>query len=191
MLLGVVVALVEEWNLYQSIRAQAAMDESRPAGAIVVLGAAEYNGLPSPVLKARLDHTFDLEERHLAPYVITTGGGGGDAHYTEGGVGRDYLIQRGVAAQKILSENQGGSTYSSVQAVAAILSRLHSRSCIVVSDGFHLYRLKIMLAKLGIRAYGSPVPASTIEEDPFLRTVYSLREVLLLNLWYQIGRAHV
>ena len=178
------VALVEEWNLYQSIRAQAVMDESRPAGAIVVLGAAEYNGLPSPVLKARLDHTFDLEERHLAPYVITTGGGGGDAHYTEGGVGRDYLIQRGVAAQKILSENQGGSTYSSVQAVAAILSRLHTRSCIVVSDGFHLYRLKIMLAKLGIRAYGSPVPGSTIEEDPLLRTVYSLREMLLLNLWY-------
>lgn len=183
-MLGLAAAVLWEWTIYQSVRAQAVKDEARPAGAIVVLGAAEYNGLPSPVLKARLDHTFDLEERHLAPYVITTGGGGGDAHFTEGGVGRDYLIQRGVAAQKILSENRGGSTYSSVQAVAAILHRLHASDCIVVSDGFHIYRLKVMLAKSGITAYGSPVPGSTIEDDPFLRTVYSLREVLLLSLWY-------
>ncbi len=173
-----------EWSLYRIIRQQATRDEAQPAGAIVVFGAAQYNGTPSPVFKARLDHAFDLEERGFAPTVITTGGRGGDPRFTEAGVGRDYLIQKGVAAEKILSETRSETSFESVQAVAGLLEKRHIETCIVVSDGFHLYRIKLMFAALGITVYGSPAPQSPIEADPFQRALYSLREMLLSTLWY-------
>lgn len=173
-----------EWSLYDAIRRQASNDEARPADAIVVFGAAEYSGTPSPVFKARLDHAFDLEERGLAPLVITTGGSGGDPHFTEAGVGRDYLVQQGVAEARILSETHGETTFESVQAVTRLLLQHNARTCIAVSDGFHLYRVKLLLASEGIAAYGSPAPDSPIEADPFLRTMHSLREMLISTLWY-------
>jgi uncharacterized SAM-binding protein YcdF (DUF218 family) len=176
------VGLVE-WSLYQSIREQAASDEARPADAVVVFGAAQYNGTPSPVLKARLDHAFNLIDRGLSPVVITTGGSGGDAHFTEAGVGRDYLVQMGVAEETILAENTGKTTYQSVQAVARLLNQRRGKTCIAVSDGFHLYRVKLMFRDLGITAYGSPAPESPIEAASFDRTFHSWREVLLTSLW--------
>ena len=173
-----------EWSLYTAIRRQAGNEEARPADAIVVFGAAEYNGVPSPVLKARLDHALELDDRGLAPAIITTGGSGGDTHFTEGGVARDYLIQQGVAEDKILSETRSDTTYESVQAVAQILQQRHARTCIAVSDGFHLYRIKLMLRALGITAFASPAPDSPIEDDPTLRTLYSLREMVDTTLWH-------
>jgi len=177
------VALAER-SLYHAVRQQAARDEARPADAIVVFGAAQYNGAPSPVYKARLDHAFDLEERGLAPLVITTGGSGGDPHFTEGGVGRDYLIQRGVAAEKILAETRSETTYQNVQAIARLLQKRGARSLIAVSDGFHLYRIKLMCASEGLTAYASPAPDSPIEADPFTRTLHSWREAFISSLWY-------
>lgn len=173
-----------ELSLYRAIRLQATRDEAQPAGAVVVFGAAQYNGVPSPVLKARLDHAFDLEERGLARVVVTTGGSGGDPHFTEAGVGRDYLIQKGVAAEKILSETQGETTFASVQAVARLLKQRDARACIAVSDGFHVYRIKLMFSALGIIAYGSPAPDSPIEADAFQRALHSWREALTSTLWY-------
>ncbi len=173
-----------EWSLYAAIRRQAGNDEARPADAIVIFGAAEYNGAPSPVLKARLDHALELEDRGLAPAVITTGGSGGDPHFTEGGVARDYLIQQGVAEANILSETRSDTTYESVRAVVQILEQRHARTCIAVSDGFHLYRIKLMFSALGITAYASPAPDSPIEDDPTLRTLYSLREMAVTTLWH-------
>ncbi len=173
-----------ERRLYLAIRQQAATDEVRPADAIVVFGAAQYNGTPSPVFKARLDHAFDLEDRGLAPVVITTGGSGGDPKFTEAGVGRDYLIQQGVAAEKILSEERSETTNQSVQAVAQMLRQRGARTCLAVSDGFHLYRVKLMFSSQGILAYGSPAPDSPIEADPTLRPLHSLRETLISTLWY-------
>ncbi len=183
-ILGVVVCAWAGWSLYTTIRRQAGHDEARPADAIVVFGAAEYNGAPSPVFKARLDHALELEDRDLAPAVITTGGPGGDPHFTEGGVARDYLIQQGVAEEKIFSETRSDTTYESVRAVAQILKQHHARTCIAVSDGFHLYRIKLMFSALGITAYASPAPDSPIEDDPTLRTLYSLREMLVTTLWH-------
>ena len=178
-----------ECSLYLAIRRQAARDEARPAEAIVVFGAAQYNGVPSPVLQARLDHAFDLEEQGLAPLVITTGGPGGDRHFTEADVGRDYLIQKGMAEAMILGENRGETTLQSVAAVANMLRSQHKRTCLVVSDGFHLYRIKRMFSTQGITAYGCPAPGSPIEADPFLRTMHSLREVAVTSLWYLgVGR---
>jgi uncharacterized SAM-binding protein YcdF (DUF218 family) len=173
-----------ERSLYLAIRHQAAREEAAPADALVIFGAAEYNGAPSPVLKARLDHAFDLEEHGLAPLVITTGGSGGDPRYTEAGVGRDYLIQRGVAQAKILVDTRSLTTYESVQAAALLLRQRHKYTCIAVSDGFHLYRIKLMFRSLGIAAYASPAPDSPIEADPFLRTLHSLREMVNTSLWY-------
>jgi len=183
-LLALLAGAWTEWSLYEAIRRQAGNDEARPADAIVVFGAAEYNGSPSPVLKARLDHARELEDRSLAPAIITTGGSGGDAHFTEGGVARDYLIQQGVAEDKIFSETRSETTYESVKSAAQILHERHARTCIAVSDGFHLYRIKLMFRTLGITAYTSPAPDSPIEDDPTLRTLYSLREVVDTTLWH-------
>jgi uncharacterized SAM-binding protein YcdF (DUF218 family) len=183
-LLLLTTAGAAEYRLYQAVRRQATHDEARPAEAIVVFGAAQYNGAPSPVFKARLDHAFDLEDRDLAPLVITTGGAGGDSRFTEGGVGRDYLIQRGVAAARIIAETQSQTTYENVRAAAQILRQRGGHTCIPVSDGFHLYRIQLMLAAEGITAFSSPAPLSPLEADPFQRTLHSLREALICGLWY-------
>jgi uncharacterized SAM-binding protein YcdF (DUF218 family) len=173
-----------EASLYKCIRRQAADDETRPAAAIVIFGAAEYNGRPSPVYQARLDHAFYLEDRDIAPLVITTGGSGGDPHFTEGGVGRDYLIQQGVAGSKILAETHSETTFQTVKAVTQMLKTRGESNCVAVSDGFHLYRIKLLFSSFGITAYASPAPASPIEAEPFARALYSLRELLIINLWH-------
>ena len=173
-----------EYRLYQAVRAQAPRDESQRADAIVVLGAAQYNGTPSPVFKARLDHVVRLDERGFAPLIITTGGSGGDPKFTEGDVGRDYLIQSGVAAAKIVAETQSQTTYENVQAATRVLRQHGARNCLAVSDGFHLYRIKLMFSAEGISAFASPAPASPIEADPTSRQFHSLREALICGLWY-------
>lgn len=173
-----------EVSLYRAIRHQAHEDAARRAGAIVVFGAAEYDGRPSPVFQARLDHAVDLEEQGLAPLVITTGGNGGDPHYTEGGVGRDYLIQQGVDAGKILADTHSDTTYQSVKAVSRMLKASGKSTCVAVSDGFHLYRVKMLFSSFGITAYPSPDPASPIESEPFERAIYSLRELVIINLYH-------
>jgi len=182
--LALLAAAWTERSLYLAIRRQATTDEACRADALVILGAAEYNGAPSPVLKARLEHALELENRNLAPLIITTGGSGGDRHFTEGGVARDYLVQQGVAEAKIIAETRSTISYGSVKAVAQILAQHHAKTCIVVSDGFHIYRVKLMFRDLGVTAYGSPAPESPIEEDPTLQVLYSLRETVVTTLWY-------
>lgn len=135
---------------------QAAVDEARPADVILVLGAAEYRGRPSPVLKARLDHALELYNRKLAPRILTTGGAGGDPVFTEGAVGRAYLISRGVPSEAIIVETEGESTVQSTTMASEIMRRMGLQSVIVVSDGYHIYRVKQMLASNGLSVYGSP-----------------------------------
>lgn len=159
---GIVVCLVLAGAylgaLSLRIARQAAVDEARPADVILVLGAAEYRGRPSPVLKARLDHALDLYKRQLAPLILTTGGSGGDPDYTEGDVGRSYLIGLGVPAEAIAVERESDSTAHSVAAAGEIMERMGQHSCIVVSDGYHILRAKMMIESRGIVAYGSPRP---------------------------------
>jgi uncharacterized SAM-binding protein YcdF (DUF218 family) len=99
-------------------------------------------------------------------------------------VGRDYLIQQGMAAGKILTDDASRTTFQSVRAVAGILAERHAGSCIAVSDGFHLYRIKLMLTARGIKTYASPAPSSPIEADPWDRTLHSLREMVITTAWY-------
>jgi len=144
--------------VYVSVRIeqQSTRDEARPADLILVLGAAEYRGKPSPVLKARLDHAFDLYRRGLAPRIMTTGGAGGDPVFTEGGVGRSYLTARGVPSEAIVVENEGETTVDSVAMAGEIMYRMGLHSAIVVSDGYHIFRVKKMLQSRGLSVYGSP-----------------------------------
>src|SRR5213082_1621735 len=95
----------------------ASLQELHPADAIVVFGAAEYAGRPSPVYRARLDHAFELFKRGIAPVVIATGGAGEDLHFTEGGVGHDYLMRRGIAEPNLIAETQGSDTAQSAERV--------------------------------------------------------------------------
>jgi uncharacterized SAM-binding protein YcdF (DUF218 family) len=138
------------------IERQSTRDEAQPADVILVLGAAEYRGRPSPVLRARLDHALELYNRGLAPRILTTGGAGGDPVFTEGGVGRSYLTNRGVPSEVIIVENEGESTVESTAMAGEIMRRMGLHSVIVVSDGYHIYRVKEMLQFRGLRVYGSP-----------------------------------
>jgi len=138
------------------IQQQSVREEARPADVILVLGAAEYRGRPSPVLRARLDHALALYEHGFAPRIMTTGGAGGDPVFTEGAVGRSYLISRGVPSESIIVETEGESTVHSIALAGEILRRMALGSVIVVSDGYHIYRVKQMLEAQGLRVYGSP-----------------------------------
>ena len=143
---------------YFSVRVarQSVREEAQPAAVILVLGAAEYRGRPSPVLQARLDHAIELYRRKLAPLVMTTGGAGGDPLFTEGGVGRSYLMARGVPSEAIIVETEGESTVQSIALAGEIMRRMDLRSVIAVSDGYHIYRVKQMLEARGLEVYGSP-----------------------------------
>lgn len=138
------------------IRRQSVLDEAKPADIIVVMGAAEYRGKPSPVLRARLNHGLSLFQRRMAPRILTTGGAGGDPVFTEGIVGRNYLMKHGVPPEAILLEGEGESTMHSTTAVAEMMRRAGLESCILVSDGYHIYRAKKMLEFRGLQVYGSP-----------------------------------
>jgi uncharacterized SAM-binding protein YcdF (DUF218 family) len=160
--------------------------EVRPADAIVVFGAAQYDGRPSPVFRARLDHAFDLFQRHVAPVVITTGGAGGDPKYSEGGVGRDYLMHRGIPEPALVAETQGTDTAESAERVAVIMRKNRMRICIAVSDEYHVFRIRKLLEHEGIKVYVAPRPDSR-PHSAWLRAVAVLREALSYMAW----RLHV
>jgi len=154
--LAVLALLVSVAYLSMRIERQSTRDEARPADVILVLGAAEYRGRPSPVLRARLDHALELYNRKLAPRIMTTGGAGGDPVYTEGGVGRSYLIGHGVPVEAVIVESEGESTVQSTAMAGEIMHRMGLHSAIVVSDGYHIFRVKRMLQFRGLQVYGSP-----------------------------------
>jgi len=159
LLVFLAVALVKVNGVASEIHQQSVIDEAQAADAIIVLGAAEYRGKPSPVLEARLNHALFLYLKGLAPRIITTGGAGGDPVFTEGSVGRAYLSERGVPPEAIVVEREGESTAQSVAAVVEIMRRMSLKSAIVVSDGYHIFRVKKMLESSGLKVYGSPRPS--------------------------------
>jgi uncharacterized SAM-binding protein YcdF (DUF218 family) len=181
---GVVIVLLLGYIAitYLRVAEQSTLDETRPADVIIVFGAAEYAGKPSPIFRARLDHALALYKQGIAPFIITTGGNGDDPTYTEGGVGRDYLVASGVPESKIIAETQGDDTSESAQRVAAITRANRMLKCIVVSDGYHIYRIKRMMAAQGVIVYGSP-RSGTKNLSSRQRSLLYLREVLSLTLW--------
>jgi uncharacterized SAM-binding protein YcdF (DUF218 family) len=155
-LLAVATLLISIAYVSVRIGQQSTRDEAQPSDVILVLGAAEYRGRPSPVLRARLDHALELYHRRMAPLVMTTGGAGGDPVFTEGGVSRSYLMSKGVPSEAIIVEDEGESTVESTAMAGEIMRRMGLDSAIVVSDGYHIYRVKKMLQFRGLNVYGSP-----------------------------------
>ena len=141
-------------------------DQARPVQAIVVLGAAQYNGVPSPDLKARLDHAFDLYQRHLADTVVVTGGKQPGDRYTEATASADYLAGRGVPQVAILREVGGRNSWQSLASSAAFLKQRRLDTVLLVSDPFHDKRIALMADELGLKPYVSPTRSSPWAPGP-------------------------
>lgn len=157
--------------------------EIHVADAIVVFGAAEYSGHPSPVLRARLDHALDLFHQGVAPVVITTGGAAADPHFSEGGVGRDYLMRHGVPERSLIAETQGRDTSESAVRVSVIMRANGLHSCIAVSDAYHVFRIRKLLEHEGI---GPVYTAPRLESRPrsmAQRATAAFREATSYLLW--------
>jgi uncharacterized SAM-binding protein YcdF (DUF218 family) len=163
--------------IYWRITHQADKDEARTADAIVVFGAAQYDGRPSPVYKARLDHAAQLYHRGLAPIVIITGGSGNDPFFSEGVVGREYLKTLGIPDSQLIAETQSPDTAESSRRVATIMYVNNLHSCLAVSDGYHIFRIKQMLGREGVTVYGAPRPNSRPQ------TFWKRQE----SAWHEIG----
>ena len=189
-LLGAVsVVVAKTLAVARAIRIQSNVDEVQPSDVIVVLGAAEYRGRPSPVLEARLNHALFLYRQQWAPRILTTGGAGGDPTFTEGEVGRAYLSSHGIPSEAIITETEGATTVESTVAAAEIMRRMNLKSCIVVSDGYHIYRVKKMLESHGMRVYGSPRPSQPRGTPPGWREQWLyFRQAIAYGLW-RIGIA--
>ena len=185
-LAGLAVLAACAWTLWlvkiaQAIEGQSTIDEAQPADVIIVLGAAEYRGRPSPVLEARLNHALFLYHQGLAPRILTTGGAGGDPRFTEGEVARAYLSKHNVPSEAVIVESEGDTTVYSTVAAAEIMRRMNLHSCIVVSDGYHIYRVKKMLEFQCMSVYGSPRP-SLLRDDWGERWLY-FRQAIAFGLW--------
>jgi len=168
---------------YRAISHQADVDETRKADVIVVFGAAEYAGRPSPVYRARLEHAVALYQQGIAPFIITTGGAGEDPKFTEGGgVGRDFVVTFGVPESNVIAETQGTDTAESAERVANIMRMNNLKSCVAVSDPYHMYRIKKLMAEEGMTAYGAPRPLLRPLSGR-QKVTYYLREVLSITLW--------
>jgi vancomycin permeability regulator SanA len=151
--------------VYVQIESYAVLDQAAqaaPSDAICVFGAAEYDGRPSPVYRARLDHGLALYKRGIAPLIITLGGNGGD-QYNEGAVGREYLMGMGVPEEAIIAETQSRNTEDSARRVAVIAHANGLRRLVIVSDGTHLFRIHAICAADGLDVLTSPRPRVTVE----------------------------
>ena len=159
------------------------LQELHKADAIVVFGAAEYSGRPSPVLRARLDHAFDLFEKGIAPVVITTGGAASDPSFSEGGVGQNYLEHRGIPERNLIAETQGSDTAQSAVRVAVIMRANGLHSFVAVSDAYHVFRIRRLLEHEGLSpVYVAPRPDSR-PRGAAQRTYAVLREACSYLLW--------
>lgn len=154
----------------------AQVDERRPAHAIVVLGAAQYNGRPSPVFQARLDHALELYRDSLAPRIIVTGGRAQGDRESEAAVGRRYLMTQGVPRRALVAEPDGKSTAASMSAVARYLRDEKQDTVLLVSDPFHMARLRAEARRTGITAWLSPTSTSPISSNAGIELEYLLAE---------------
>jgi uncharacterized SAM-binding protein YcdF (DUF218 family) len=162
-------------------------DDVRPADAIVVLGAAQYNGVPSPIYQARLDHAIDLFNEGVAPALVMTGGNKPGDETTEAEAGRRYAIARGVPGEAILVDDRSHTTLESLRAVGAMLRERGLTSAVFVSDRTHMLRVLRMAHDQGIEAYGSPTRTSPIDASAAEQLRATAREVGALGAYFLTG----
>lgn len=160
-LLVVAVVVYFGINLWQ-VWAVGRTDQAQPVDAIVVMGAAQYDGRPSPQLQGRLDHVVELWAEGIAPLVITTGGSQPGDRFTEAQSEADYLVAHGVPAEAILREDRGRTTYESMRGVAGLMDARPGRRVLIVTDPYHSLRSRLIAQHFGLTAYVSPTPYSVV-----------------------------
>jgi uncharacterized SAM-binding protein YcdF (DUF218 family) len=163
-------------------------DQRRAVDAIVVLGAAQYNGRPSPVLRARLDHALRLYSEGYAPRIVVTGGVGRGDTTSEAIVGRHYLLAHDVRPADVVVQPQGRSTQASMTAVADWLAAEGLHRVILVSDPFHMFRLRLEARRTNLEAYTSPTESSPISDNPVVELRYLAAEGFKIPVaWIRAG----
>ncbi len=177
------LALLGAFATYR-IWEQGSRDDVRPAGAIVVLGAAQYDGRPSPVFAARLDHAIKLFEDGYAPLLVVTGGKQPGDRITEAEAARLYAIERGVPDEAIVLEGEGRTTLESLDSVAALLAARGVSDAVFVSDPTHMLRVLRIASDAGLRAWGSPTRTSPVEADLSRRLDATAHELGALALYF-------
>ena len=170
---------------FLQVRAVGRSDQARPVDAIVVMGAAQYDGRPSPQLQARLDHAFDLWSAGVAATVVVTGGNQPGDRFTEADASADYLIGKGVPDAAILRENVAHTSYDSLAGAAALLRDRGLQSVLLVSDPFHSLRIRLIAQELGLTAYVSPTRTSPVQGSAETRR--ELKEALGVAVGRIIG----
>lgn len=180
------IAIVAGYATYR-VWAQGQRDEQRAADAIVVMGAAQYDGRPSPVFAARLDHAVELFRAGLAPRLIVTGGKADGDRTTEAATGRAYAIAHGVPGEAILVEDRSRSTLASIRGVRDVLREHGLKDAVFVSDRTHMLRVLRMAADDGITAWGSPTRTSPLENDTGRRVDATIHELGALAQYFLIG----
>jgi uncharacterized SAM-binding protein YcdF (DUF218 family) len=177
-----VMVLAAFSSIFITILNDSTKQELHSADAIIVFGAAQYDGRPSPVFRARLDHANELFRQGLAPVVITTGGSAADPKFSEGGVGHDYLMRKGIPESALIAETQANDTAESAERVAAIMRANHMDSCLAVSDAYHMFRIRMLLMHQGLHVFLAPRPDSR-PKSLWLSTVALMKESASYLLW--------
>jgi uncharacterized SAM-binding protein YcdF (DUF218 family) len=185
-ILGIaIVAGYATWRVWN----QGQVDDRRPADAIVVMGAAQYDGRPSPLFEARLDHAVQLFKDGVAPVLVVTGGKAEGDRTTEAASARAYAIAHGVPAEAILAEDQSRTTLESIHAVGHLLRDRGLSTAVFVSDRPHMLRVLRMAADDGITGFGSPTTTSPLEGDPIKQADATVHELLALTQYFLVGGA--
>jgi uncharacterized SAM-binding protein YcdF (DUF218 family) len=182
------IALIAGYATWR-VWSQGQVDGQRPADAVVVMGAAQYNGRPSPVFQARIDHAIELFKTGVAPLLVVTGGKADGDLTTEAASARAYAIARGVPSEAILAEDRSRTTLESIRAVGLLMREHGLDSAVFVSDRPHMLRVLRMAADDGIAAYGSPTTTSPIEADPMKQADATVHELLALAQYFLVGGA--
>jgi uncharacterized SAM-binding protein YcdF (DUF218 family) len=164
-------------------------DERQTADAIVVMGAAQYDGRPSPVFAARLDHAISLFHAGIAPRLIVTGGKQEGDRTTEAAAARIYAVQHDVPDEMILAEDQSRTTLQSIRRVASLMRDEGFATAVFVSDPSHMFRVLRIATDQGITAFGSPTRTSPLERDPLRRVDAIVHELGALALYFVAGDA--
>lgn len=179
------IALYATWR----IMVQGAQDDARPVDAIVVLGAAQYDGRPSPVFRARIDHAVDLFQQGIAPVLIVTGGKQEGDRTTEAATARAYAVSKGVPDSSILDEDQARTTLESIHRVKGVLDAADLHTVVFVSDPSHMLRVLRMASDEGITGWGSPTTTSPVETDLRARVEATAHELGALALYFLNGES--
>lgn len=188
LIFSLLAALTLIVGLVLAIYWQARTDQAQPVDAIVVLGTAQFNGRPAPVLQSRLDHALDLYRAGYAPTIVVSGGRAPGDQYTEAEASQIYLMEQGVPPSAIVLENEGRDSWQSMRGVADLLLTRGDRRVLLVSDGFHLLRVKLMARDLGLDPYGSAARDSPIVAGGSGELSHTIREAFGIVVHVLTGR---